>query len=127
MAETAESQMRDFLDDLTARLRSGDDMHPAPAPVEAGQDDVEELTEIIQALHSTLRPRAAPEDFAERLRADLLDGEPGVVQRLRQMPARVHIAAVLAVFAGCGLLMLRRVFGSGAAQDVPEEAVATPL
>ena len=119
--------MRDFLDDLTGRLQAGGEFDPALAPAEAGHNDVEELAALVQALNTTMTPRRPRADFAERLRADLLDGGPGFFARIRQMPPRLHVAAILAVFAGCGLLMLRRVFGSETAQDVPEEAVATPL
>ena len=56
-----------------------------------------------------------------------LMGARASLERVRQMPARLSVAAILALFAGCLLLMLRRIFGSETAPDVPEEAVATPL
>ena len=119
--------MGNLLDAITARLQSGDAVDPLAAQSEEAQGDVEEIVDIIQALQSSLTPLNPGQEFADGLRADLLDGRPGVVRRVRQMPARVHVAAILAVFAGCVLFLMRRIFGSGTAHDVPEEAVATPL
>lgn len=127
MSKAAETDLRELLDDLRGALQSPDSLDPASTPADAGQDDLENLVDIVQALHASMKPQQPRPDFAAGLRADLLNEEPGVVERVRQMPPRVRLAAILAVFAGCGLLMLRRVFGSETAREAPEEAVATPL
>ena len=127
MSASDDIQLHNTLDSITARLQSGETTEPLIAESEEAQGDLGEFVEIIQSLHASLIPTSPSQEFGNRLRADLLDGRPGVVERVRQMPARVHVAAILAVFAGCILFVLRRIFGSETAQDIQEEAVATPL
>ena len=127
MSESADKRTRDLLEDLTLRLQKGEAAEPALARAEAAGGEVADLADLVRALHESLKPQSPRPEFADSLRADLLAAEPGVVHRIRQMPPRVHLAAFLALIAGCVLLMLRRVFGSETAQDLPEEAVATPL
>ena len=127
MSASDDIQLHNTLDSITARLQSGETTEPLIAESEEAQGDLGEFVEIIQSLHTSLIPTSPSQEFGDRLRADLLDGRPGVVERVRQMPARVHVAAILAVFAGCILFVLRRIFGSETAQDIQEEAVATPL
>lgn len=127
MSASDDTQLHNTLDSITARLQGGDAAEPLITEVEEAQSDLGEFVEIIQSLHSSLIPISPSQEYADRLRADLLDGRPGVVKRVRQMPARVHVAAILAVCAGCVLFVLRRIFGSETAQDIQEEAVATPL
>ena len=127
MSRSADIHTGNLLDAITARLQNGDAADPLLAQAEDLPDDVEEFVNIIQSLHTSLTPLNPGQEYADSLRADLLAGQPGVVRRVRQMPARVHVAAIMALFAGCVLFMLRRLFGSETAQDVAEEAVATPL
>ena len=127
MSASEDIQLHNTLDSITSRLQGGEAAEPLVAEVEEPNGDLREFVEIIQSLHTSLIPISPSQEFGDRLRADLLEGRPGVVKRVRQMPARVHVAAILAVFAGCGLFVLRRLFGSETAQDIQEEAVATPL
>ncbi len=127
MSTSADNQMRDLLDAITARLQRGEAIDPPAARSDDAQDELEEFVEVVGALHACLKPLSPNQEFAEDLRAELLDGRAGFFRRLRRMPARLSLAAILALFAGCVLLLLRRVFGSETAHDVPEEAVATPL
>lgn len=127
MSTSDDVQLHDALDAITARLQRGDAVDPLIAQADESHNDAEEFVDIIHALHASLTPISPSQAYADRLRADLLDGRPGVVKRVRQMPARVHVAAILALFAGCVLFVLRRIFGSETAQDMQEEAVATPL
>ena len=127
MSASDDIQLHNTLDSITARLQGGDAVEPLIAEAEEAQSDLGEFVDIIQSLHTALIPKSPSQEYADRLRADLLEGRPGVVKRLRQMPARVHVAAILAVFAGCVLFVLRRIFGSETAQEIQEEAVATPL
>ena len=117
----------DALDAAAARLQRDDGGEPPMAHTEESPGEPQAFTEIIQSLQASLRPLAPDQAFAERLRFDLLDGAPGYVGRLRQMPGRLSVAAILAVIAGFVLFMLRRLFGSEASQEMQEEAVATPL
>ena len=66
-------------------------------------------------------------EFVDSLRAELIAGRPGVVGRVQRMPRRISLAAALALVAGCLLIFLRRLFDSDPAQEIQEEAVATPL
>ncbi len=127
MSTASESHLGNLLDSITTRLQRGDAVDPLIEQAEDDQGDVAEIVELIQSLHTSLTPVNPGQEYAENLRANLLDGRPGVAGRVRQMPARLSVAAILALFAGCLLLMLRRIFGSDSAPDVPEEAVATPL
>ena len=127
MSKDSEAQLRNFLESITTRLQRGDAVEPLLEQVDKEQTDVAEMVDLVQALHESLTPMNPGQEYTEKLRANLLDGRPGVAGRVRQMPARLSVAAILALFAGCLLLMLRRIFGSETAPDVPEEAVATPL
>ncbi len=126
MSTSADIQTRDWLDAITERLQSGEAIEPLPAQAEADQGELDEVLEIMQSLQASLQPLSPSQDFADGLRAELLAGRGSVVKGLRKLPARVSIAAILALFAGCVLFMLRRLFGSEAA-EIQEEAVATPL
>ena len=127
MSASDDNQLHSTLDTITARLQGGDAVEQLMAEAESSQGDLEEFVDIIQSLHASLIPISPSQKYTDRLRADLLERRPGVVKRVRQMPPRVHVAAILAVFAGCVLFVLRRIFGSETAQDIQEEAVATPL
>ena len=115
-----------MLDDVTARLQRGETIDPVLAQSDDAQGDLEDIAAIVQTLQASLAPLSPSQPFADGLRAELLAGRPGA-GRLRQVPARLSLAAILAVFAGCVLFMLRRIFGSEAPPDIQEEAVATPL
>lgn len=127
MSTTSELQRRDLLDSITMRLQQGDAVDQLMEQSEEAQGDVGDIVDIIQSLHASLTPRRPTQEFADSLRTDLLNGRPGLVSRVGQMPARLSFAAILAVLAGCVLLLLRRLFGSETAHEVPEEAVAAPL
>ncbi|MCY3780720.1 MAG: hypothetical protein OXG78_10460 [Chloroflexi bacterium] len=127
MSSQADIKAKGALDALTAGLQAGEDVDDLIAHSGATAAEAEGLVEIIQALHNAITPVEPGREFSERLRDELLGEHPGMVKRVRQMPARVHVAAALAVIAGCLLFVIRRIFGSGAPQEIQEEAVATPL
>ena len=127
MSKTSEAQSRNRLETIPSRLPGGDVVEPLIGGADEDPSDVEDFVEVIQSLHSCLRPVSPDQAYAEGLRAELLDAGPDVFKRVQQLPARLSVAAILAVFAGCVLLMLRRIFGSAPAADMQEEAVATPL
>jgi hypothetical protein len=127
MSKSDDIQMQDRLDAITSRLQCGDSLDPLIAQAQEPQTELVEFVDTIQALHRSLTPMQPNRKYADRLHADLLDGRPGVVARVRQMPPRVHAAAILALCAGCVVFVLRRIFDSDPAQEIQEEAVATPL
>ena len=127
MTSSSEIQTQDALDAVTSGVQTGDDLVELMGQSESPSAEVGELVGMIQALHSALTPVEPRSEFIESLRAELIDGRPGVVARVQQMPVRLPIAAALALVAGCLLFFLRRLFDSDAPQEIQEEAVATPL
>ena len=116
--------MQDLLDEVTAALQQGDDIEALISQSSVPQGEAEGLVSVIQSLQATLVPLEPTAGFAEELGAQLMNRRRSVVMRVRQMPARVHLAALLAVVAGCGLIVRRRS-GAAASQDIAEEPVAS--
>ena len=127
MASSSEIQTQDLLDAVTTSIQSGDDSAELPGRAETASAEAVELVGTIKALHQALTPVEPRAEFVESLRADLVDGRPGMVERAQRMPLRISLAAALALVAGCLLFFLRRLFDSDAPQEIQEEAVATPL
>lgn len=127
MSPASELSLQNILDAITARLQSGDDIEPLLTQPAASQEELEDYAGLIQSLQTALTPLEPRAEFAEALRADLIESQRGMVLRMRQMPAQVHIMAMLALIAGFLLLMWRRLVGSDTPQDIAEEAIATPL
>ncbi|MDE2948496.1 MAG: hypothetical protein OXT05_15475 [Chloroflexota bacterium] len=127
MPAAADVHMQDLLDAITTGLQNGDGVDSLIAQSDLPQEDADDFVEMIQALQTALTPLEPREEFSTILHADLLEGESSLLGRLRGMPARVHVAAFLAIFFGFVLFALRRLFGSETAQDMQEEAVVTPL
>lgn len=116
--------MQDLLDAITLALQQDDDIEPLMRQSAVPCGEAESLANVIQDLQAALVPVEPTAQFTEQLKAQLMNTRRGVVTRVRQMPARVHIAAVLAVAAGFGLIAYRRIMGSPAAQDIAEEPAA---
>lgn len=81
---------------------------------------------IIQDLHCNLVEIKPSPQFAKQLKEDLLGVEQqGVVWRIRKMPARVQIAAIIAAaLGGIGgiLLIIQRLWDSRARAAKPQTA-----
>ena len=125
MTQPSDAQLQDSLDAITSGLQRGEPVDAALEQSGAARSDVEDFAEIILSLQATLTPQEPRRDFARQLRHDLLDDGRGVVSRVRQMPPRVHLAALLAVVAGCAIFVWRRLFGTDSGGDIQEEAIAT--
>lgn len=127
MESNADAIAQDFVENVTDALQQGQSIDPFIRMASAS-DDQADLLAIIQALSETMRPIEPSADYAARLKRHLQIGDGGFFLRLRRMPARLHIAAILAVFAGFSLLLSRRLFGAASApRDIAEETVATAL
>ena len=98
MSSSSDVKMRNMLDNITSTLQNGDDIDQLAAQSGAAHSEIEDVVDIIQSLHSSLTPRQPREQYAADLRTDLLGGRRGMVDRVSRIPARVHIAAILAVF-----------------------------
>lgn len=124
MNASSDVNMQNLLDALAAALRQDDDIEELIKQSAVPHDEAESLADLIQSLQAALVPVEPTARFTEELEAQLMNTRRGVVTRVRQMPARVHIAAVLAVAAGFGLIVWRRIMGSAMTQDISEEPIA---
>ena len=127
MPAAADIHRQELLDAITTALQNGEGVDALIAQSDWPGEDAAEFVDMIGALQTALPSLAPREEFSRSLRADLLRGDSGPLRRLRGMPARVHVAAFLAICFGCVLFGLRRLFGSETAQEIQEEAVVTPL
>jgi hypothetical protein len=102
-----EPQLQDLLSAFTDALLRNDDeaerlLERAVLPREASS-----LVSLTRRLHSSITPVEPSAAFSRRLKADLMGQErQSLVWHWRQLPARVHIAAILALFGGFGLLVV---------------------
>lgn len=124
MTSSSNVNMQDLLDAITLALQRDDDIEPLIRQSAVPYSEAESLAGVIQSLQAALVPVEPTAQFTEQLEAQLMNTRRGVVTRVRQMPARVHIAAVLAVAAGFGLIAYRRIMGSPRPQDISEEPLA---
>ena len=127
MDSHADAKAQDFVDDVTSALQQGNSLDPLVHLSDGDREQVVDLVSLIQGLGATLLPVEPSAEFSAHLKTQLLENEAGLAARLRKMPARLHVAAFLALFAGFSLLLSRRLFGASAAQDISEEPVATAL
>jgi hypothetical protein len=104
------TEVQDFLAALTDKLRDEHtDVEAFMAQYELPLAEVDPLVSIIRNLRKTLMPVKPSRRFVNRLRADLR-GAPQyrVIDRIRYLPAQVHIAAGVALLAGFFMLITRR-------------------
>lgn len=124
MSSSSDVNMQNFLDAVTVALQHDDDIeyfvNTSPVP----RDEMDSLVHVIQSLHDSLVAVEPSAKFANQLHDELMGTRPrGVVTTVRQMPARVHVAAILTVVAGFVLIVYRRLIGSAPTQDITEEPV----
>lgn len=127
MPASSELQTQELLEAITVNMRNGDDVDALIGQADAPGSEVEDFVDIIRALRAALTPVQPRREFADQLHAELLNGRSGILERLRHLPARVQIAAILTICAGFLLVVSRRLFGSDSGTEIQEEAVATPL
>lgn len=127
MDRKSELKTQDLLDSVTESIQRGGDVESAD--LESPQPDAREagLISIIRDLDSTLVAVEPSAEFSDQLRSQLLGERSSVMKRVRQMPARVHVAAVLAVIAGFVLLWTRRLSDTTTGKDITDEPIAAPL
>jgi hypothetical protein len=71
--------------------------------------EVSRMVRLIQDLHTTLLGVQPASRFVRELRRDLLAAyEDGLVHRIRRLPARVQLAALLVMIGGFAMLFTRR-------------------
>lgn len=111
-------RLEDFLSAVTDALQQGDtDIDQIAKRHRLGREDVGSLVNVIQRLNQHLVMVQPSERFMARLRGDLMNGERGLMQRMRNLPPRVHIAAGAITVAGILYIAQRRFFGVDGALD----------
>ena len=119
---THTSELENLLSAVTdALLAEQGDLDSVISQYNVPRSNVDLFVKVIRRLHMTLVGVQPSRRFVRRLKADLM-GLPhyGVVSRVRFLPARVQIAAGLAVVAGFMLLTRRRIMADAReAQEVP--------
>ncbi len=126
MTQATEVQMNELLSELTdVIIHDIDDVDAVISRYPADHSAVDDLLPLIQRLHVNLQPVEPSARFARQLRSEI-QGAPqrtGLLARLQRLPARVQIAAVLAIIAGALLVATQRILGHSARHKV-EEATA---
>jgi hypothetical protein len=119
MTDTSGTSIEDLLSAVTDALLAEDegDLKQVTARYRGPQADVEHYVSLIRRLHLSLAGVQPSPRFVRRLKHDLM-GTPdrNVVSRMRHLPARVQIAAGVALVAGFMLFSRRRML-----QDAQEE------
>ena len=109
--QSSELQIQNLLAAVTDALIAGeDDLDGIIDQYEVPRSDVTGLVRVVRRLHVTLVGQQPSPRFVHRLKSDLL-GTPGwgVVTRVRYLPARVQIAAAVALIAGFMIFTRRRL------------------
>ena len=111
---TSEVQWQNYLSDLTDAVFAEDDVNRIRDKYGIDFREDRDFVTLIEQLNTNLRPVQPSEKFARSLKADLLSDErTGVVWRIRRLPARVHLAAIIAASLGGVLLVIQRLMGAG--------------
>ena len=126
MTQATEVQMNEILSELTdAIIHDMGDVDAVMGRYPVDHSAADELMPLIQRLHVNLQPVEPSARFSRQLRSEL-QGAPqrsGLLARLRRLPARVQMAAGLALVAGALLVIVQRIVGNGGQHKV-EEATA---
>ncbi|MBC6934692.1 MAG: hypothetical protein DWB42_02510 [Chloroflexi bacterium] len=107
-----EVQLLDLLSAVTDALLADDsaDVDTIITQYAVPRAEVDSLVEIIRRLHMTLVGAQPSRRFVRRLKHDLVgSSDRNVVARIRYLPARVQIAAGIALVAGFMLLTRHRM------------------
>ena len=102
-----EPQLQDLLSAFTDALLRHDDEAERLLERAVLPRDASSLVSLTRRLHAGVQPIEPSAAFSRRLKADLMGQErQSLVWHWRQLPARVHIAAIVALFGGFGLLIV---------------------
>lgn len=125
---TSDVKMQNFLADVTDAMLTGEDLDTVRRRHGMLRHDHDELVTLIRQLDEAMVPHQPSAEFSRRLKADLLDDpKPGVILRLRGLPARVQMAAAATVFGGFVLFLRRRFFGTVTSKDEKSKEEARVL
>lgn len=121
MAHHNSSELENLLSAVTEALLADRDIDAIVDQYHVPRAAVDGLVALIRRLHVVLVGVQPSRRFVARLRHDLI-GSPryGMVSRVRYLPARVQIAAGVAVIAGFMILSRRRMLAdTHEAQEIP--------
>lgn len=105
MSYAPDTDFETILTDVTDAVISGESL----SRVFSAQNlrEVAQFLPLIRLLQTSYVPARPSKRYSARLRHDLMGQEYSVVERVRYLPARVHLAAaVVAILAG-GLFLMR--------------------
>ncbi len=112
MSLVPESTLQNLLSAVTdALLRGEEDIDEIVAQHQVARPDVENWLKLIRTLHGVLVGVQPSPAFARRLESQLMGPSraSGLIRRVRRLPARVQIAALIALLAGFMLITRRRL------------------
>lgn len=113
MSYTNENRFEDLLSELTDALlndASARQINTLVDGYEVAAVEVNPFKELIYQLQGVLEPQQPSDQFVKRLKRDLTGQQRYTfMDRLRYLPARVHVAAGVAVVAGFMLITRRRL------------------
>lgn len=125
MSFIPETTLQNVLSAVTDALLSGDDnLDEIVARHQVARSDVDNWLWLIHRLHTVLVGVQPSSAFARRLESQLMGPTraSGLIHRVRRLPARVQIAALIAVLAGFMLIARRRLL-----EDTRREIGEAPL
>jgi hypothetical protein len=123
-----EPQLQDLLSAFTDALLRNDDEAERLLERAVLPRDASSLVSLTRRLHGTVHPIEPSAAFSRRLKADLMGQErQSLVWQWRQLPARVHIAAIVALFGGFGLLIVGGIADVMRRQNNKESATASTV
>lgn len=121
--ETTEIRFQNLFDALTdAILIDQTDLDDLIADFDLPRAKVEGFITLIHSLKKAFITHQPSDAYVKSLKAELLGKQMGMINRVRYMPARVQIAAGLALSAGFLLILRRRIVG-----DDDQDAIELPV
>jgi len=121
MTHSSDVKMQDLLSAVTDALVADEgDVDEIVQQYAVPRSEVDGMLFLIQRLHLTLTGRQPSRRFANRLKRDLIGTRKwGLLWRIRSLPPRVQIAALVAVVAGFMLVLRRRLIEYAAQEEIP--------
>ncbi len=115
----SELAVQNLLSALTDSIHNGEPTYShLYAQYGIQQPEYSAYERIIQRLSTTLVPVKPQRRYVGRLKRDLMGMEMNVITRIRFLPARVQIAAIIAVIAGALILLRKPINLVGRTQEL---------
>ncbi len=121
--DSSELNLENLLSAVTdALLAEQSDINAIIRRYDVKRANVDSFVAVIRRMHVVMVRQEPSEKFVRRLKQDLVGRNQGMVARVRYLPARVQLAAGVALLAGSGVMLLirRRVPLLGEGEDRAE-------